>query len=548
MKREIEFLENSEFDCVVIGGGIQGAGIAREMCLQGLKTLLIDRGDFASGTSSRSTKLVHGGLRYLEHGRVRLVKESLKERRVLMNLMPHLVKPLPFLFPVFKEDKKPLWQIQIGISLYDFLAKKSKFKPHKNWSSKKIASIFPDMKKNGLSGGCLYWDAQMDDARACLETLKAAFDMGATVLNYARLVNFSHKEGKIDSATIRDLKTGREFRVKGKVFINAGGVWADSIRQLADGQTSKKVRMSKGIHIVTKRLFEAKEDSKAIAIAAPSSDGRIFFVVPWLGGTSLIGTTDSDFSGKPSECYALKEEIEYLFQELKRVVPDIQLGKRDVYTSFTGLRALVEEQGVSSEKLSREYEIEELECGLISVLGGKYTTFRSLAEKVMSLVLKKIGKSPRYEDTSILSLNGLIQEDEESLKERVNLNRRAKYYELGDDIKDHLWQSHGRNILEIFKLLDYDPDLKERIVPYSPVIKAEVVYAIKDEMVLTLTDFLRRRSLLFFSPSSGLDLLDAVAKIYQDYLHWSDEEIERQKQEYRAEVRKNTAVLDKILG
>jgi glycerol-3-phosphate dehydrogenase len=232
--------------------------------------------------------------------------------------------------------------------------------------------------------------------------------------------------------------------------------------------------------------------------------------------------------------------------EFRRVFPDVPLKRKDLYTTFTGLRALVGKPGMTSSAISREYEIEELENGLISILGGKYTTFRSLSEKVVNRVLKVLEKEPRYEDTSILSLNGLVQEDEKSLRHRLDYDRRSRFYKLDERTCEYLWRIYGAHTLEIFKLLDYDPDLKEGVLPGRFPLKAEVVYAIKDEMVLTLTDFFRRRSLLFFTPSQGLDLLDAVACVYQDYLHWSDEEIMRQKDAYRQEVEKNRRGLDEI--
>lgn len=546
MKREVELIKDTEFDVVVIGGGIQGAGIAREACLQGLKTLLVDRSDFASGTSSRSTKLIHGGLRYLEHGRLKLVKESLKERKLAMRLAPHLVKPLPFLFPVYSGDRRPLWQIKTGIALYDLLAKQAKIKSHENWDSKKIAQAFPNIKTQGLKGGSLYWDAQTDDSRLCLEVLKAAFQMGAQVANYMRVTGFTKQEGKLTQAHLKDLRSGEEIRVRGKVFINAAGVWCDAVRKMSQEGLANKIVMSKGIHLVTKRLFSPESTSIPLAVVAPTRDKRVFFIIPWLGETSLIGTTDTEFTGKPSECYAEKEDVEYLLGEFRRIFPDYELKRENVYTTFTGLRALVGTPGKVSAELSREYEIETLENGLISVLGGKYTTFRSLSEKIVAQALKQLGQEARYEDTSLLSLNGLIQEDEGDLRRKVDLERRSQFYKLTEREREHLWLNYGIHTLEIFKLLDYDPDLKEGVKPDCFPMKAEIVYAIKDEMILTLTDFFRRRSQLFFSPNGGLNLLDAVANVYQDYLHWSDEEIERQKQAYRQEVERNNQVLKKI--
>jgi len=376
--------------------------------------------------------------------------------------------------------------------------------------------------------------------------LKAAGELGCRVLNYMRVLEFQKNDGKISGAKMKDLKSGKTLQVSGKVFMNATGVWCDELRQTADPGQKKRIRVSKGIHIVTRRLFPSKKSREPLALIAPTQDKRVFFIIPWTDETTLIGTTDTEYSGKPSECYAQKEDVEYLLGELYRIFPDLKLKRRDIHTTFSGLRALVDSSKGSSPNLSREYVIETLPSGLMSVLGGKYTTFRSLASRVVAEVLEKLQTQGRYEDTSLLSLEGHTLEDEADLRKGVDLDQQAKFHDLSKEIKEHLWRTYGSHTLEIFKLLDYDPSLKEGVLKDRFPIKAEVVYAIKDEMILTLTDYFRRRSQLFFSPGGGLDFLDSVAKVYQDYLHWSDEEIEKQKQVYRQEVEKNTKVLETI--
>ncbi len=546
MKRDIDSLKNPElsFDCIVIGGGIQGAGIAREASLQGFKTLLVDRGDFASGTSSRSTKLIHGGLRYLEQGRFKLVREALAERKLLLKIVPHLVRPLPFVFPSYKGDKRPLWQIRLGLSIYDWLATDGETARHQKLSKEEVLKSLPQLKDSGLEGGSLYWDAQMDDSRLCLEVLKSAHKLGCRVLNYVRATGFGKTEGKITSVQLKDLRSGETFEVQGKVVINAAGIRADEVRQLDELNTPKRLRWSKGIHLVTRRLLTAPDSGEPLAVVRPTKDGRVFFVLPWGKGATLIGTTDTEFTEKPSECYARKEDVEYLLREFRSLVPESPLKRNDVHITFSGLRSLINSSRQASSSLSREYEIEELPSGLLSVLGGKYTTFRSLAVKVAERIAKRLGTEPRYEDTHRFSLDGTSLEDEGIAKKHAEFEKRARTYGLTDEFQRHLWDTHGANGFEIFKLLDYDPTLKEGVIPGRFPMRAEVVYAIKDEMALTLTDFLRRRSQLFFLPQGGLDLLDGVAQVYQDYLHWSDEEIEKQKQDYRQEVERNIKALN----
>ena len=547
MKRDTEILKNSktEFDCVVIGGGIQGAGIARELSLQGLKTLLVDRGDFSGGTSSRSTKLIHGGLRYLEQGRIRLVQESLAERARLLQMTPQLVRPLAFLLPVYRNDARPFWQIRLGLTLYDWLTGSKNIQKHENWSCNRISKEFPGIKTKSLVGGSLYWDAQMNDSRLCLEVLKAADQLGASVFNYMRATGFVKSKGKISAVNLKDLKTGESFQLRGKVFINATGYWADKLRQTADAGVKKIIRWSKGIHVVaSSRLCPAI--AGRVALIRPTSDKRVFFVLPWLNNTILIGTTDTEFEGKPTDCYATAADVEYLLKEFKQNFPDTPLKRSDFLITYSGLRSLLDKSGVNSSELSREYKIEESTSGLISTLGGKYSTFRSLASKVADKVFALAGKEPRYEDTSLLSLEGLACESETALRSKIDLERKSHSYGLSDEVREYLWQSYGHLTLEIFKLLDYDPSLKEGITPAGYPLKAEIVYAIKDEMALTLTDFYRRRSQLFYTPNGGLDTLETVAEVYQDYLHWSDEEIARQKKDYKHEVERNTQALNQV--
>jgi len=549
MKRDIEFLKNPEnsFDCIVIGGGIQGAGIAREASLQGFKTLLVDRGDFSSGTSSRSTKLIHGGLRYLEQGRFKLVREALEERRLLLKIVPNLVKPLPFIFPVYQGDPRPLWQVRLGLSIYDGMAKGAQTAQHRNLSREEILKAFPQVNPSGLRGGCLYWDAQMDDSRLCLEVLKSAHKLGCRMVNYVRVTGFGKQGGKISSVQLKDLKSGESFEVQGKVIINAAGIRADEVRQLAEPGAPKRLRWSKGIHLVTKGLTGPGSGSKEpLALVRPTKDKRVFFILPWAQGTTLIGTTDTEFKDKPSECYARKEDVEYLLREFRSLFPEQPLKRSDVFITFSGLRALIDDPRRSSSALSREYEIEEMASGLLSILGGKYTTFRSLAVKTTERIAKRLGAELRYEDTHFLSLDGSSLEDEGIVKKRLDFEKKARSYGLSEDLQVHLWNAYGENVFEIFKLLDYDPTLKEGVLPGRFPMRAEVVYAIKDEMALTLTDFLRRRSRLFFLPQGGLDMLDGVAQVYQDYLHWSDDEIEHQKQDYRLEVERNIQALNLV--
>ena len=486
MKRDIKQLQQTTYDLLVIGGGINGAAIAHLAAKRGLKVALLEKGDFASGASSKSTKLIHGGIRYLENLEVDLVWESLRERHIQLETAPHLVKPLPFVIPVYEGDKRPLWMMQLGVFLYDLLAGKYRVKPRKNLTREEVIRLEPGIEQKGLKGGVLYYDAQMDDARLCLENVLMAAQYGAHVANYVKVVSFVNENGRVAGVRAHDMLGIKAFEVRAKRVICAAGPWTNDLLRLDIPNAKKKVRTTKGIHIVYKG-----EISKHAVLIGSQSDRRIFFVIPWMGN-SLIGTTDTDYVASPDKVTVEKEDIDYLMHESKRVFPGVDFGPEKILATFAGLRPLVR-QGGSASKVSRKHLFYSSKSGVIFVVGGKYTTYRKVAEDCMNRIHKIYEK-----ETFAVYGSGAITETVEAAAARLGLDR---------EVVRSLMDLYGTRYKDVLKLVEKDPGLKEKVSDPPPVIKAQLVYSVETEMARTVEDITDRRlSLVFRGPVSAKTL------------------------------------------
>lgn len=381
MLRDIEKISRTEYELLVIGGGINGAAIANIAARHGLKTCLLEKNDFASGTSSKSTKLIHGGLRYLENLEFGLVRESLKERYIQLKAAPHLVKPLQFIIPVYKKDKRPLWLMHLGVSLYDRLAGKYVIEPHRKLSAQDILREEPQLKEEGLTGGVSYFDAQMDDARLCLENMLCAQANGADAVNYTEVVSFIKENGRVQGVEAKDKLTGKIIKITAKQVVCAVGPWANILLKMDDPKAKDRIRVTKGLHIVY-----SKQLSNNALLIPSDRDGRVFFIIPWMGH-SLIGTTDTDYTGSPDEVKPDSADIDYLLEGVKRVFPRIEFTKENIVTAFAGLRPLLYKEGAPSA-ISRRHSIFQAPSGIIFILGGKYTTYRKIAYDCLSRFMK----------------------------------------------------------------------------------------------------------------------------------------------------------------
>ena len=480
MRRDIEQLKANRFDILVIGGGINGCAIARDAALRGAKVALIEKDDFASGASGKTTKLIHGGIRYLEQFNFKLVYEALRERAILLKTAPHLVKPLEFIIPVYKNDPRSLLKIRLGVFIYDRMAASDNIRCHRTLNKNELLSLEENMNSRGLKGAVMYCDAQMDDVRLCLDNAISAFNAGACIANKAEVKGFIKDKGRITGIEASDKLRGERFSILAGIIVNATGAWSNQIVRMDEPDASAITRPTKGIHIVYRRL----PHERAILLSA-HKDKRIFFVIPWRG-FSLIGTTDTDYRGSEDEVYASMDEVEYLLKETRRVFPGENIDKKGIITTYASLRPLVNTQGKPAWQVSREHLIKESHSGLISVVGGKYTTYRHLAEQVVDLALAKI--------------------------EGRNF-RRCVTHTVGPSAPTPLSKQ-----TDLPKLIED---------------------AVKEEMTNTLTDLLARRLQFSTLPSQGLDRLGECADIMANFLGWTDAEKEREIESYKEEARKN---------
>jgi glycerol-3-phosphate dehydrogenase len=387
MRRDPAALTQQTFDLLIIGGGIVGAGIARDAALRGLSVALVEKGDFASGTSSRSSKLIHGGFRYLEQFDFGLVAESCRERRVLQRIAPHRVKPLPFLLPVYAGDPRPLWKLRLGMTLYDLLALYRVTAPHRTLSPEAALAAEPTLNPRGLRGAILYYDCQEDDARFCVDNILHAAELGACCVNYCEATGFVGQGTRVDAVRVSDALSGASCEVAARVVVNAAGPWVDRVSGLSDnGSVVSTLSPTKGVHLLLPRVT----GTHAICFQG-KRDGRIMFLLPW-HDCSLIGTTDTDFQGDPAAVRVEPADVEYLLDELHQLVPASCIGAADVVTTFAGVRALLASDAANPSSRSREHRIIGQGENLLTVAGGKYTTYRLVARQVVDLVYKVLGR------------------------------------------------------------------------------------------------------------------------------------------------------------
>lgn len=531
-------LSETEFDLCVIGGGITGAGIARDATLRGLKVALVEKKDFGWGTSSRSSKLAHGGFRYLEHYKFGLVMESLRERKVLMNIAPHMVHPLPFYIPVYKGEKPPAILLRLGLIAYEYLSLGKRIGSRKWHSAKKAVKLFPSIRKEKLKGIGQYYDCQMNDARLCLENILTAIEGGATVVNYTEVTGFTkNSSGKVTDAQVKDVETNTTTSIKAKIFVNATGPWSDLVKQYDNPDAKKRLANAKGVHIITKRVIK---DNKALAIAL--KDGRIIFVLPYHDRHTLIGTTDTFYDGSLEDVICLEDEVEYLLEGYNKFFPGNPLTKDDVISSYAGLRPLVydEKHGADSKDVSREHKIFIDESGLISIIGGKYTTFRRMGKTITDIVIKQLKEGKQLSTqvskctTDKVPLRGgsfpSFKKWEKHYDKQVETLK--SNYKLDISVIKSLLNNYGVQTEHILSMTHSEKNLSTCIVNDAPHILAEVVYCIQHEYCRSIEDFYWLRTFLALETDFSSSL-DKVGQIFKEKLHWTDERLESEKEKVR---------------
>jgi len=525
-------MSEQEFDLIIIGAGINGAGIARDAALRGLKVLLLDKGDFGGGTSSASTRLIHGGLRYLEYGEFGLVRESLREREILLRIAPHLVKPLPILIPIYDGAQRGSWTIGAGLTVYDWLAwlsGKRSLPRHEMLSRTEAFKHVPQLNPRGLRAAALYYDAQVEFAeRLVLENVLAAKENGATIASYARVDNLIVEGQTVRGVEFTDLRANQKLRETARITINAAGPWVD---ELAGGVGSERlIGGTKGSHLVVAPFAGAP--SNALYVEA-AKDRRPFFIIPW-NENYLIGTTDSRYEGDPGEVRIDDPEMEYLLAETNRVIPEANLTRANVLFSFSGVRPLAFAGDEDERRISRRHFVHDHSPrlnGFVSIVGGKLTTYRSLAEQAVNLLLGKLKIPAPACSTASEPLPGAVTAT--GLEFAQFCEQFAEESGLPERTTQRLLRIYGTRAPALLELTRDEPRLGETLSPTTDAIAAEVVFSFQQELAQTLADCLLRRTMIGLNANAGIGEDQRAARIAQDHLGWSAARAEAEVSAYR---------------
>lgn len=541
-------LAADQFDVLVIGGGITGAGVAREAALRGLRTALVERDDFAAGTSSRSSRLVHGGVRYLEHGHLALVFESSHERRVLLEMAPHLVRPLAFTWPVYRGARVPGWKVRAGLLLYDALALFRNVQRHEGLSAVGVLDHEPGLSDDGLLGGARYWDAATDDTRLTLATVLGAIEHGATAVNHCAVVGgVRTTAGRLEGLVVEDRLVGERVTVRARVIINATGPWSDATAALTGEAAGTQVLGSAGTHIAVPRDRVGNHD--AITIVSPV-DGRVMFALP-SGTHTIIGTTERPASRGPDEIRATRSEVTYLLNTVNRIFPRAALRDDDVVSAWCGIRPLAVARAgkQSANAASREHAIAVRADGLVSVTGGKLTTYRAMAIDVLRRALSstalpavdaRAGKPSRTYDSEHVPLPG------GDFTSRESLLADARTATHDAERGERLMHAYGSQWRRVWQYAVMDATLAQRIADDLPYMMAEVVHAVHHEMACTLSDVLIRRThVAFETRDHGRSAARRIAPVMAGLLQWSDARAAQMLEAYDADAARLFTIEDR---
>ncbi|MBD3353223.1 MAG: FAD-dependent oxidoreductase [Candidatus Lokiarchaeota archaeon] len=537
----IDSLKSGEFDLIIVGGGMTGAGIAREASLRGIKTALVDKDDFAFGTSSRSTKLAHGGFRYLQQGEFKIVRESTTERNWIRNHFPNIVRPVAFNFGIFKGSSLPPFALKIGIWLYDLLSNAfSKFKnygKHRFIKPEEFHKEEPTYKKDGLKLVGQYYDTNIDDARITMEAIKECVARGnLTALNYAKVEGYIKKDGLIKGIKVTDQIDFEKFEIKGKQVVNATGIWTD---ELLENYPRKVIRPTKGVHVIVRR--DKIKNESAFGLRS-IDDRRVFFILPREDFT-VIGTTDTDYKKDLDTPWCNKEDCDYLFKSVNYWFPDINLTYDDIISTYAGIRPLVRDPSAKDESdVSRKHEIFDTPDGLTTITGGKLTIWRLMGEQLLYHLIKdkeifdqefsKEELKKGYSKQPMLI--GLEREEWDDFvkKEKPKIDK---------DILDHLYQQYGKGAFEIVKNIISNPQLGKRFIKENVFVPAEIHYILKYEFAPRLLDVLLRRTeiQLKVHHSKQRKIAEAVAWIMAETYTWDKKKKEKEINDYLKYI-KNT--------
>lgn len=529
-------LDGAALDAVVIGGGMAGAGVARDLALRGASVALFEKSDFASGTSSKSSKLIHGGLRYLELGDFKLVRESLREKKTLERLAPHLVRPLPFLVPIYRGAARGLITVRIGMWLYDLLTPGKTTERYRVLRPVEALAMEPSVRAEDLRGAGYYFDdLLLYPERLCLENVLSAARHGARAFNYCEVEEFVSGRRGIEGVKVRDLLSGQVQLVRATAMVNCAGPWVDRLRAMAKvaDRSPRVVRTTKGIHCLLPRMTDR-------AVYLSTRDERMIFVIPWRE-FSLVGTTDTDFEGDPDRLWATREEVTYLLEEVAKVLPDRRATFDNVSYTYAGVRPLSFEPGASASRVSREHKVipEGPDGRFLSVTGTKLTCFRSLAEDVGDRVMRLLGRGepPR---TARLTLDG-ADEEVGKIEARVwmDVSEEMAATGLSRGTLRTLVETYGRAYPRVLELGRKLPDGFERLCPSNPEIVAQLHHAVREELAVSLQDVLLRRTGIGQSRCQGLDCAEPIAARMAELGGWSRRRLDAELEAYSQHVERS---------
>ena len=521
-RRDLALLATQPFDVLVVGGGITGAGIARDATLRGLTVALVDKGDFGSGTSSRSSRLVHGGVRYLEHGHLHLVFEASAERRRLLRLAPHLVRPLAFTWPVYEGQRLPVWKLAAGLTLYDALALFRNVERHKRLRPQGVLAWEPELAPSGLRGGVRYFDAATDDARLTLANALDARAAGALVLNHVALVGAAGARDGLRVVRVEDALTGERGELRARVIVNAAGPWSDEVLGRLGAATRQGVRGSKGSHIAVPR---SRVGNRAAVTLTHPTDGRVMFALP-SGSHTIIGTTDMFTEESPESVRASAGEVRYLLDAANALFPDAALTPDDVVSAWSGIRPLVP-TGTSSVAASREHVITS-DAGTVSITGGKLTTYRVMASEATDAAERMLGRRVSKSPTRDRPLHGGSLDVGAAVKEAMRVVPDATH-------ATRLVHAYGSDWRDALAYCDRDEASRAPVVADLPYRMGEMSWSVEREAACTLGDLLIRRThVAFETRDSGR----AAARRVAAHLGWGDAELSR----YDAEAERIFAI------
>ncbi|NVM16301.1 MAG: glycerol-3-phosphate dehydrogenase/oxidase [Candidatus Lokiarchaeota archaeon] len=539
----ISNMQEIQYDVVIIGAGITGAGVAREAAMRGLKVAIVEMQDFAAGTSSRSTKMAHGGIRYVANNELDLVKKATRERNWMRAHIPHLVRPIPFLLVVIEGGKYKKRDFQSITKIYDFLSDdKSDFKNYersKYYSAEELYELEPEFSRKGLKGGVIYYDTNIDDARLTIEILKEAIVRGTDAINYCKVIGYTKNNGKITGIKCKDLNNESNLEIKGKLLINATGIWTDDlVEKYPENIPEPLIRPTKGVHLLYKRA-----DIKNLMANGLYSevDNRFFFVIPRDKKYTLVGTTDTDFQGDLAKPFCNKEDADYLIRSVQKYYPNADLGYDKILSTYAGIRPLVMQKGKPESEVSRQHVIFFSDDNLLTITGGKLTEWREMAEDLFEYIEEKEIfpgiKRNKYWSRKPFIIS--LEKDEWS-----NVLKKS-HLSLNEDITDHIYQQYGKGAIKILDMIEKDESLSKRVIDENDFIKAEILYVLRYEFTPHLIDvFCRRTEMsLLIHHRRASEAAEKVATIMQKEYSWDDETKNNEIQIYLNYVKKSVSFI-----